>query len=203
MAEVSERRDREVAPLVSAETVGKVLARPLLGLNLLLAGLSAFSSIRIVHAVFAPDLQSPSRVARPLAVAVPIDHGAVRSSRSSGVYDVIATRTLFHPNRSEPRSLEAMAPILPPAPTLALYGVAISDDTRVAFVQDLVTKQILGYKTGDKLAGGQVERIEPDRVVIMRADGPIEVLLHQPKESQAVVPSAEDVSPRRSRGRQE
>jgi len=44
--------------------------------------------------------------------------------------------------------------------------------------------------------------------VIIRADGPIEVLLHQPKErqpkeSQAVVPSAEEVSSRRSRGRQE
>src|SRR6267378_3136505 len=163
MAEVSERRDREVAPLVSVETVGKILARRLLALNLLLAGLAVFSSIRIGHA-------------------------------------------LFDPNRSSPRSSEATAPIQLPAPTLTLYGVAISDDTRVAFVQDLVTKQIVGYKTGDRLAGGQVERIEPDRVVIMRADGPMEVLLHQPKEhqpeeSQAVVPSAEEVSPRRSRGR--
>jgi hypothetical protein len=208
MAEVSERRDREVAPLVSVETVGQILARRLLALNLLLAGLAVFSSIRIGHALFAPDLQSPPRIARPLAVAAPRDHGALRNSRSSAVYDVIATRSLFDPNRSSPRSSEATAPIQLPAPTLALYGVAISDDTRVAFVQDLVTKQIVGYKTGDRLAGGQVERIEPDRVVIMRADGPMEVLLHQPKEhqpeeSQAVVPSAEEVSPRRSRGRQE
>jgi len=179
------------------------MSRPLLALNLFMAGLSVFFSIRIGHALFAPDLQSPPRIARPLAVTAPHDHGAVRNSRSSGVYDVIATRTLFHPNRSEPTSSEATAPILPPAPRLALYGVAISDDTRVAFVQDLVTKQILGYKTGDKLAGGRVERIEPDRVVIMRADGPIEVLLHRPKEPQPVVPSPEEVSPRRSRGRQE
>jgi hypothetical protein len=48
-----------------------------------------------------------------------------------------------------------------------------------------------------------VERIEPDRVVITRADGAIEVLLHQPKESRAVVPSADEGSPRLSRGRQE
>jgi hypothetical protein len=202
MAE-SERRDREVAPLISVEAIGQTLARPLLVLNLLLAGLSVFSSIRIVHALFAPDPQSPSHIARPLAVAAPPDHGAGRNSRSTGGYDVIATRTLFHPNRSEARSPEATAAILPPAPTLALYGVAISDDTRVAFVQDLVTQQLVGYKTGDKLAGGQVERIEPDRVVITRADGAIEVLLHQPKESRAVVPSADEASPRRSRGRQE
>jgi hypothetical protein len=223
MAEVSERRDREVAPLVSVETAGKVLAllsarldlrsrlamsRPLFAFNLFLAGLSVFLSIRIGHALLAPDPQTPPRIARPLAVAAPRDHEAVRNSRSSDVYDVIATRSLFDPSRSEPASSEAKAPLLPAAPTLALYGVAISDDTRVAFVQDLVTKQIVGYKTGDKLAGGQVERIEPDRVVIIRADGPIEVLLHQPKErqtkeSQAVVPSAEEVSSRRSRGRQE
>jgi type II secretory pathway component PulC len=127
----------------------------------------------------------------------------MRNSRSSRVYDVIATKSLFDPNRAQPTSPEAMAPIPSPAPTVALYGVAISDDTRVAFVQDLATKQILGYRTGDKLAGGQVERIEPDRVVIMRADGPIEVLLRRPKEPQAVVPSPEEISPRRSRGRQD
>jgi hypothetical protein len=40
-------------------------------------------------------------------------------------------------------------------------------------------------------------------VVIMRADGPFEVLLHRPKEQAPVVPSPDEVSPRRSRGRQE
>src|SRR5437899_12910741 len=115
MAEVSERRDREVAPLVSVETVGKVLARPLLALNLFLAGISIFSSIRIGHALLTHDLQSPSRIARPPAAADPRHHGAVRNSRSGGVYDVIATRPLFHPNRSEPRSLVPIATILPPA----------------------------------------------------------------------------------------
>jgi hypothetical protein len=62
---------------------------------------------------------------------------------------------------------------------------------------------MFGYKTGDKLAGGQVERIEPDRVVIMRADGPIEVMLHRPREPLPVVSSPEEDSSRRSRGRQE
>jgi type II secretory pathway component PulC len=217
MAEMSERRDRGVAPLVSFEAVGKLrdllstrlelrrrwaMSRPLLALNLFLAGLSVFLSIRIGHALFAPDVQWTSPITRPLAAADPHDH-AVRTSRSSGVYDVIATKSLFDPNRAQPTSSEAMAPIPSPAPTLALYGVAISDDTRVAFVQDLVTKQIFGYRTGDKLAGGQVERIEPDRVVIMRPDGPIEVLLRRPKEAQTIMPPPEEPSPRRSRGRQD
>jgi type II secretory pathway component PulC len=179
------------------------MSGPMLALNLVMAGLSVFLSIRIGHALFTPDLQSSSRIAQRLAVSGPDNYDTVRNPRSSGIYDVIASRDLFHPNRSDPTSSEAIAPILPPPTTLALYGVAISDDTRVAFVQDLVTKQIVSYKTGDKLAGGQVERIEPDRVVIMRADGPFEVLLHRPKEQAPVVPSPDEVSPRRSRGRQE
>lgn len=179
------------------------MSRPVLALNLFMAGLSVFLSIRIGHALFTPDLQPSSRIAQPLAVSAPRNHDTVRNPRSSGVYDVIALRDIFHPNRSDPTSSEAIAPILPPPTTLALYGVAISDDTRLAFVQDLVTRQILVYKAGDKLAGGQVERIEPDRVVIMRADGPIEVLLHRPKEPAPVAPSPQEVSPRRARGRQE
>jgi len=179
------------------------MSRPVLALNLSMAGLSVFFSIRVGHALFSPDVQSPSRTARPVAVAAPRNHDVVPNSRPLGVYDVIATRTIFHPNRSEPTRSEAIAPILPPAPTLALYGVVINGDTRLAYLQDLATKQMFGYKTGDKLAGGQVERIEPDRVVIMRADGPIEVMLHRPMEPLPVVSSPEEDSPRRSRGRQE
>jgi len=48
-----------------------------------------------------------------------------------------------------------------------------------------------------------VERIEADRVIIMRADGPIEVGLHRPRDPVPVAAAPEEVSPRRSRGRQE
>lgn len=118
-------------------------------------------------------------------------------------------RSLFSPSRSDSVSSEATGRAPLTTPTLALYGVAISDDTRVAFVQDLATKQISSYKAGDQLAGGRLERVEPDRVVIMRADGPIEILLHRPKEPQTLAPSPEAqspeqvVPPRRARGRQE
>jgi hypothetical protein len=66
-----------------------------------------------------------------------------------------------------------------------------------------------GYKLGDTLAGGRIERIEADRVIIMQADGPIEVLLHRPNEPQTLAPSPQAqspeqvVPPRRARGRQE
>lgn len=59
--------------------------------------------------------------------------------------------------------------------------MAISDDSRLAFIHDLDTNRIAGYKLGDILAGGRVERIEADRVIIVR-DGPIEVGLHRPRD---------------------
>ena len=190
-----------VRALRIAERVGDVLARARAQLSM--AGLSVFFSIRIGHVLFTPDLQTSSRIARPVVVTAPRNHDVAPNSRPRGVYDVIATRTLFHPNRSEPTRSEAITPIQPPPPTLALHGVVVSGDTRLAYLQDLVTKQIFGYKTGDKLAGGLVERIELDRVVIMRGDGPFEVMLHRPKEPLPVAPSPQEDSPRRSRGRQE
>jgi type II secretion system (T2SS) protein C len=187
---------------------GRVVSRRLLALNLVMAAVSVFCCLRIGHALFAPASPPPPRTARALGVPGERDQNIVRTSHSSGYYDTIAARSLFNPDRAESASAESAGRAPLAIPTLALYGVAISDDTRIAFVQDLATKRISSYKTGDRLAGGRVERIEPDRVVIMRADGPIEVLLHRPKEplplSQSPqAPSPEDVPPRRARGRQE
>jgi hypothetical protein len=278
MAEVSERRDREVAPLVSENAVdlprglaqwgprvamawrslaltgvvlrrtpsavrrwwaalrtgsldllpsrsellsGWAMSKPRLALNLVMAGLSVFFSIRVGHALLAPDPQISSRIPRPIAATAPRHQDVAPRSRSRGADDVITTRNLFNPHRSESTPSPAIILVPPVAATWALYGVVISDDTRLAYVQDLATKRIFGYKTGDKLAGGQVGRIEPDRVVILRSGGPVELMLHRPEEprpgvskspsasaanaqpSPPAVPSPDEGSPRRFRGRQE
>jgi type II secretion system (T2SS) protein C len=188
---------------------GRVVPRRLLALNLVMAGVSVFCCLRIGHALFAPAPQPPSSTARALAVPGDHDQNIVRTSRSSGYYETIASRSLFNPDRAESAPAESAGRAPLTIPTLALYGVAISDDTRVAFVQDLATKRISSYKTGDPLAGGRVERIEPDQIVINRADGPIEIRLHRPKDSPTLAPSPqgqspeEVVPPRRARGRQD
>ena len=180
------------------------MSRPVLALNLSMAGLSVFFFITIVHTPLAPDSRTASRTDRAFAVTPSPKHDvAVPGSPLGRAYDVIATRNLFDPNRSDAKNLAAIVETLPPAAALALYGVVISEDTRLAYLEDPATKRIIGYKIGDKLAGGQVERIEPDRVVITRTDGPFEVMLHRPREPLPVVPSPEEGSPRRSRGRQE
>ena len=188
---------------------GRIVSRRLLTLDLVMAGVSVFCCLRIGHALFALAPQSQSSAVRALAVPGDPDQNIVRTSHSSGYYETIAARSLFNPNRAESASTESAGRAPLTIPTLALYGVAISDDARVAFVQDTATKRLSSYKTGDPLAGGRVERIEPDRIVIIRADEPIEVLLHRPKDSPTLAPSPpgqspeEVVPPRRARGRQD
>jgi type II secretory pathway component PulC len=181
---------------------GVTISRPLLALNVLMVGVSIFSCIHIGHALFAADVESRTGIVPPVPTPAVASESMLRNPRSSAGYDVIATRTIFDPNRAEPTSSETAHNPLP-VPTLALAGVAISDDSQVAFILDLSTNHIAGYKPGDTLAGGRVERIESDRVVIVRADGPIEVRLHRPKDTVPVAAAPEEVSPRRARGRQE
>jgi len=164
------------------------MSAPLLALNLLLAGLSVFFVITIVHGRLAPDSRAPSLTGRALAVAASREHdlGTPRPPRG-GAYDVIATRNLFDPNRSDAKNLGATVETLPPTATPRLHGVVIYEDTRHAYLEDPVTKRIVDYKIGDKLAGGQVQRIESDRVVIIRAGGLIEVMLHDATRPSPVV----------------
>jgi hypothetical protein len=167
---------------------GWAMSTPLLALNLFMAGLSVFFVITIVYTGAAPDFRPPSHGGRAFEVAASDKPDvAARGAPHRGAYDMIATRNLFDPNRSDVKNLGAVVETLPPAATLLLHGVVISEDTRQAYLEDPATKRIVGYKIGDKLAGGQVQQIESDRVVIMRAGGPIEVRLHDAKRSRPVV----------------
>jgi hypothetical protein len=161
---------------LSALRRGGATPRPLLALNVLLAGVSTMACILMVRALLAPYPLPPSTVPRPPAVAsLTPERGP--SPRPSAVHDVIAARTLFHPDRSEPTRPELAIKSVTPQATPVLYGVVINDNVRLAYLEDPATKRLLGYKPGDELAGGRIERIESDRVVISRADGPLEVFL--------------------------
>src|SRR3989442_215218 len=173
---------------------------PVPALTLGVVGLPVFFPPRGGPALFPPDLQSPIGIGRPVAAVEAPNHNVTPNSRSRRVYDVIVTRNLFHPNRSEPTRSNTQ---LSSAPALTLYGVVTGDDIRRAYIQDLATKHIFGYRTGDTVADGRVARIEPDRVVIMRADGPLEVALHRPKAPLPVAPALDENSTQRPRSGQE
>ena len=158
------------------------MSAPLLAVNLFMAGLSVFFVVTIAQTGLAPDFRPSSRSGRTVAALDKHDVPA-RGVPFRGAYDVIASRNLFDPKRSDATTLAAIVETLPPASTLLLHGVVISDDTRHAYLEDPATKRIVDYKIGDALAGGQVQQIESDRVIIMRAGGPIEVKLHDGNRS--------------------
>ncbi len=156
------------------------MSRRLLLLNLVLVTAGVVFSVYIVRILLAsPQLPAPPALTAPPAGRAPTDESA-RAARPLASYDVVAARNLFNPSRSEAGT--AAAPVAKPI----LYGVVLKDGAREAFLEDPVTKKVLAYKPGDEVAGGQLERIEADRVVIRRGEGTFEVLLRDPQKPKAV-----------------
>ena len=169
------------------------MSRRLLLLNLVLVTAGVVFFVYIVRTLLAsPQLPAPRAVTAPPADRAPTEESA-RSARPLATYDIIAARSLFNPSRSE-AGTAAVAPTTKPL----LYGVVLKDGASEAFLEDPVTKKVLAYKPGDQVAGGQLERIEADRVVIRRGEGTFEVLLRdsqKPKAVTAAQPGAPAVQP--------
>lgn len=157
------------------------MSRRLLLLNLVLVTAGVVFSVHIVRILLAsPQLPASPAVTAPPAGRAPTEESA-RAAGPLASYDVVAARNLFNPSRSE-TGTAAAAPVAKPL----LYGVVLKDGAREAFLEDPVTKKVLAYKPGDQVAGGQLERIEADRVVIRRGEGTFEVLLRDPQKPKAV-----------------
>jgi hypothetical protein len=65
---------------------GRGMSRPLLALNLFMAGFSVYFSIRVGHALFTPDLQSPPRIARPFVVTAPRNPDSATSANVGALW---------------------------------------------------------------------------------------------------------------------
>jgi hypothetical protein len=157
------------------------MSRRLLLLNLVLVTAGVVFSAHIVRTLLASSsLPALPAVTAPSAGRAPTGESASQA-RPLASYDVIAARSLFNPGRSE-TGTASIAPVSKPL----LYGVVLRDGTREAFLEDPVTKKVLAYRPGDQVAGGQLERIEADRVVIRRGEGTFEVLLRDPQKPKAV-----------------
>ena len=151
-------------------------------LNLVLVSGAAVFSVQLARTFLAAPRLPPPRVTSTAQVTPPptTEEGA-RASVPLAAYDVIASKNLFNPSRSE-AGTASVAPVAKPL----LYGIVLKDGAPVAFLEDPVTKKVASYKVGDSLAGGQLEQIEADRVVIRRGDGTFEVFLRDPQKPKAV-----------------
>jgi len=158
------------------------MSKRLLSLNIVLAAISLACLVYIVRAAILTP-RAPSPRPRAAAPATPPRAGAVSRPPSQG-YSVVATRNLFSSTRTEATSAAAVVGVSA-FQKPSLYGVVLRDGAPLAYLEDPVTRRVAGYRLGDSIAGGTVQTIAADRVVIVRPDGKVDVLLHDPARPRA------------------
>jgi hypothetical protein len=159
------------------------MPRKFVALNVVLAALSAVLIAYIVRQLVAP---TPLPVGGRRAAATTVVPPPVETPRApAGAYTVVAARNLFNPSRSESAS-GASATAATPMVRPNLFGIVVRDGASIAYLEDPVTKRVVGYRVGDKVIGGTVQTIKSDSVVIERPEGPVDVRLRDPGKPRAV-----------------
>jgi hypothetical protein len=150
------------------------MSRRLLLINMVLGFLCVAFAVGIVRSLFVTrplPAAAPARIAVAPAPAVNSAPGAVGLE----MYAAITAQNLFNPGRSEAARVAAVAGVKP-----VLHGIVIEGAKSRAFLEDPSIKRVAGYSVGDPVAGGKLEKIADDRVVISRPEGLVEVLLQDP-----------------------
>jgi hypothetical protein len=101
-------------------------------------------------------------------------------------YVVIADQNLFHPERKIPVENKDAAAPPPPKPEFVLYGTLLTDDLQIAYMEDRKApqnsptrgKKQIPVKRGDSLSGFTLKEVGTDRVVMVRGEEKIDVLLN-------------------------
>lgn len=155
-------------------------------LNILLAMILLGSALYAAW-LFGPDENITfTAVAEPAPAPV---EAAPASGRSPMDYAGVAEQNLFHPERRIP--LDQAGKELP-RPDLVLYGTLIAADTSIAYVEDRKApystpgrgKRQIALKKGDNVSGYVLKEVEPTRIMLVRGDDRLVVLLDS-KDSRA------------------
>jgi hypothetical protein len=161
------------------------VSRRLLVINVALGIVSVVLAVSIFRTLLAkrplPPPPAPRAVSTPAPAAAAGDVEAANAE--PGAYGIIAAQTLFNPSRSETAAVAvaAAAPVAKPI----LHGVVVDGTKSRAFLEDPAFKRVAGYSVGDTVGGGTIQKIADDRVVIVRPEGPFEVLLQDPSKPRA------------------
>ena len=152
------------------------MPKRLLVINGLLILIAAGSVAFIARQLMAPmAMPVPSR---PRPAQAPMAREETPPS-SAAAYTSVAARNLFSPTRTESPPA-AVASASSPAVKPNLFGIVLRDGAPIAYLEDPSTKRVAGYRVGDAVAGGTVQTISSDGVVINRSDGNLDVRLRDP-----------------------
>lgn len=161
------------------------MTRRLLLLNGLVVLLGCLFLVTLVREIVTPlprPAPGAARPAAPASVAAPAPPAAPHVG--SGAYLAIVSKNLFSPTRSEGQGSSIAV-----GPKPVLHGVVMDGPRSRAYLEDPNAKRIYGYAVGDSVAGGRVQSINGDRVIIARPDGRIEVLLQDPDKPKPEPPT--------------
>jgi hypothetical protein len=131
------------------------------------------------------------RTAAPTAVATLPG----RPAEPAGSWAVIASRNPFSPSRSEGPATAVQAGPAINVPKPNLYGIVVKDGGSFAYIEDPQTKRVAAYRIGDAIAGGTVEKIARDGIVLTRPEGAIDVRLHDPNKPRPAAPAPPVAAP--------
>jgi hypothetical protein len=168
------------------------MPKRLLVLNVLFLTVAGAAAAYIVHEVTAPPVRPAIPRSRPPAATTPAAAAEAPAPRPApGSYSMVVSRNLFSPTRSEappaPATAAAGKPATPPVKP-NLHGVVLRDGSPVAYLEDPATKRVAGYRLGDSIAGGTVQAIHADHIVLTRPEGPLDVRLHDPAKPRPAAP---------------
>ena len=162
------------------------MSRRLLIVNVLVGALGCLFAAGLIRELGTGHPLPPVLAPRAIRYAPEADGAAAGQPVPLVTYQTIATKNLFNAGRSE----VIVAAVAPPGPKPVLHGVMLDGPKSRAYLEEPPAKRVFGYAIGDTIAGGRLDSIGPDRVVITRPEGPVEVLLHDPSKPRPVAPAA-------------
>ena len=168
------------------------VSKRLLLVNVILAAVAVFFAVSLVRDLTRSRPLPPPPAPRRAQAAAPVEEQAQSAiaGEQLAAYNVIVAKHLFNPSRSEGGAAAAATPPAPPPPKPMLLGVVVDGPKSRAYLEDASTKRVFGYQIGDTVAGGRLDQITDDKVVIVRPDGTMEVMLRDPSKPKPAAPAA-------------
>ncbi len=113
-------------------------------------------------------------------------------------YSNIINKNLFHPDRHVPPEKKVVQEL--PKPEIILYGTMITEETKIAFIEDIKSKVTTPgrgkrqrpIKTGEVISGFTVKDITEDKIVLQRGEESFAVSVLDPgkkKDRQSMQPT--------------
>jgi hypothetical protein len=121
------------------------------------------------------------------------EHNAAGQNPPLSDYTVVAEQNIFHPERKIPPDNKDEKD--QPRPEIFLYGTLLTDNMRLAYIEDKKSPQSSPgrgnrqtvVKQGDSVSGFLVKSVETDRIVLVKGEEQIIVLLNDIKKARSTV----------------